>query len=285
MINGLLARRRILLAKQSGEVLPTDMVLLINSPNTGDFSVTTYYGTFTAAKVSAYPYFGTTVTHKLSISDVTFSIVQPLFDSAVRELLVGVESWGTSNTYINTTVLFNRCYNLRSIPSSWEGLGALTTSSYMFQSCTSLGSIPTSWTGLGALNNATDMFRSCTSLGSIPDSWTGLGALTSSIGMFIDCKSLTSIPDSWEGLASLYNARGMFAGCNALTNCGTIFTGLAMVTNVAYLFQYCAGMQGNIHAHYEYLSTKPIAVTSFEQCFRNCTQAVGYGLIPASWKQ
>lgn len=283
MYDMLAARRRIMMAKKSGNA--PDMVLLINSPNAGDFSVTTNYGTFTAVKVSDYPYFGTTVTHKLSISDVTFSIVNPLFDPAVRGLFVGVESWGTSNTYTNTSNLFYGCYNLRSIPSSWEGLGALTTSSYMFQSCTSLKSIPDSWTGLGALTCSIDMFRSCTSLVSIPASWTGLGALNISIGMFIDCKSLTSIPDSWEGLASLYNARGMFAGCNALTNCGTIFTGLANATNVSYLFQYCAGMQGNIHALYEYLSTKPIVVTSFEQCFRNCTQAVGYDLIPITWKQ
>jgi len=223
MYDMLLARRRIMMAKQSGNA--PDMVLLINSSNAGDFSVTTNYGTFTAVKVSDYSYLGTTVTHKLSMSNVTFSAIQRLSDdSAVRGLFVGVESWGTSNTYTNTSYLFDWCSNLRGIPSSWEGLGALTTSSYMFKSCTSLVSIPASWTGLGALNQATDMFRNCTSLSSIPDSWTGLGALNSSIGMFIDCKSLTSIPDSWEGLASLYNARGMFAGCNALTNCGTIFT-------------------------------------------------------------
>ena len=69
-------KRRAFLAKQSGEALPTDMVLLINSPNTGNFSVYTNYGAFTAVKVSDYPYFDTTVTHKLSISDVTFSTGQ-----------------------------------------------------------------------------------------------------------------------------------------------------------------------------------------------------------------
>ena len=67
----LLARRRILFAKQSGATPCIDMVLLINSTNTGDFSVTTNYGEFIAAKVSDYSYFDTTVTHKLSISDVS----------------------------------------------------------------------------------------------------------------------------------------------------------------------------------------------------------------------
>ena len=259
MITAILARRRILLAKQSGEVLPTDMVLLINSPNTGDFSVTTNYGTFTAAKVSDYPYFGTTVTHKLSMSNVTFSTgITISDDSAVRGLFVGVESWGTSNTYTNTSNLFYECSSLRGIPASWEGLGAV--------------------------NNSTGMFAFCTSLTSVPSSWEGLGMLTDAIGMFGSCTSLTSVPSSWEGLWMLTNAINMFGGCTSLTNCGTIFTGLAKATNVSKLFDACTGMQGDIHALYVYLSTKPIAVTSFVSCFHNCTQAVGYDLIPASWK-
>jgi hypothetical protein len=76
----------------------------------------------------------------------------------------------------------------------------------------------------------------------------------------------------------------MFSGCTSLTNCGTIFIGLSKATNVSSLFDGCTGMQGNIHALYGYLSTKPITVTSYRKCFQNCTQAVGYDLIPASWK-
>lgn len=253
MITAILARRRILLAKQSGEA--PDMVLLINSTNTGDFSVTTNYGTFTAVKVSEYPYFGTTVTHKLSISNVVFSTGQRLSDnSAVSGLFVGVESWGTSNTYTNTSYLFSDCPHLRGIPASWEGLGAVS--------------------------NARFMFSACISITSIPDSWEGLGSLYDAYCMFQGCISLTSIPDSWEGLWSLYSAASMFADCTSLTNCGTIFTGLARVTNVSYLFADCSGMQGDIHALYVYLS----AVNAYLGCFRDCTQAVGYDLIPASWK-
>ena len=253
----LLARRRILLAKQSRKA--PDMVLLINSANAGNFSVTTNYGTFVAAKVSEYPYFGTTVTHKLSISGVTFSTGQRLSDnSAVRELFVGAESWGTSNTYTNTKELFKAFTNLRGIPSSWEGLGAVTTTYGMFDTCTSLSSIPPSWAGLGAVTDASYMFLSC--------------------------PSLTRIPDSWEGLDKLTIASGMFGNCTALTNCGTIFTGLAMVTNVKYLFNPCINMGGNIYALYVYLSTKPIAVIDFYYCFGGCYEAVGYESIPASWK-
>ena len=233
MINMLLAHRRILLAKQSGTVPSADMVLLINSPNTGDFSVTTNFGTFTAAKVSEYSYFDTTVTHKLSIRSVAFSTEQRLSnDSAVRGLFVGVESWGTSNTYTNTSILFYACTSLRGIPDSWEGLGLVTNASNMFDSCT----------------------------------------------------SLTSIPDSWEGLGAVTDASNMFTNCTSLTNCGTIFTGLDKVTNVASLFSGCTGMLGDIHALYVYLSTKPIAVRYYSYGFRNCTQAVGYDSIPATWK-
>ena len=205
MYDMLAARRRIMMAKKSGNA--PDMVLLINSPNTGDFSVTTNYGTFTAAKVSAYPYLGTTVTHKLSISGVTFSTGQSLSDtSTVSNLFVGVESWGTSNTYTNTSSLFYGFTSLRGIPSSWAGLANVTS------------------------------------------------------------------------------ADGMFLNCASLSNCGTIFTGLAKVTNVRFLFEGCTAMQGDIYALYEYLSTKSIVVKSKFYCFRGCTQAVGYDLIPASWK-
>ncbi len=283
MITAILARRRILLAKKSGKA--PDMVLLINSPNTGDFSVTTNFGTFTAAKVSDYPYFGTTVTHKLSISDVTFSTGKKLSDaSAVRELLVGVEAWGTSNTYTDTSTLFYVCSRLRGIPSSWEGLGAVTDASYMFRDCTSLESIPASWAGLASLGSTGNMFNRCNSLKSIPSSWEGLGAVTYARYMFLGCTSLESIPASWAGLASLTDASAMFQGCTSLTNCGTTFTGLVRAIAVTYLFDGCTGMLGDIHALYVYLSTKPISVFAYSGCFRNCTQAVGYGSIPASWR-
>ena len=233
MYDMLAARRRIMMTKKRGKTPSTDMVLLINSSNSGDFSVATSYGTFTAAKVSEYPYFDTTVTHKLSISNVTFSTGQRISnDSTVRGLFVGVESWGTSNTYTNTAFLFDSCTNLRGIPSSWAGLAGLNNAYYMFHGCA----------------------------------------------------SLTSIPDSWEGLGALKTASSMFYNCASLTNCGTTFTGLAKATDVRYLFAGCTGMQGDIHALYVYLSTKPIAVSYYSGCFRNCTQAVGYDLIPASWK-
>lgn len=307
----LLARRRIMMAKQGGATPSLAMVLLINSPNTGDFSVATNYGAFTAVKVSDYSYFNTTVTHKLSISDVTFSTGQRLSDnSAVRKLFVGVESWGTSNTYTNTSYLFFDHPNLRGIPASWEGLDAVTNTSNMFYYCTSLASIPDSWQGLGAVTNAGHMFRECTSLTSTPDSWQGLvnvtnaiamfqrctslasipasweglGAVTNAGNMFTHCATLTSIPASWEGLGAVTNASYMFYGCTAITNCGTTFTGLDMATDVSYLFAGCTGMRGDIHALYVYLSTKPVAVKNFSSCFRDCTQAIGYESIPASWK-
>ena len=120
-------------------------------------------------------------------------------------------------------------------------------------------------------------------LTSIPSSWEGLDAVTN-IPFINDCTSLTSIPDSWEGFGALAAVSQMFLNCTSLTNCGTIFTGLAKATEVSSLFDGCTGMQGDIHALYTYLSTKPIAVQYYSYCFRGCTQAVGYGSIPSSWK-
>src|SRR5574344_784914 len=132
MITAFIRRRRAFLAANNS----VDMVLLINSPNTGDFSVTTNYGTFMAVKVSEYSYFDTTVTHKLSIRGVTFSTGQSLSsDSAVSGLFVGVESWGTTNAYTNTLNLFSDCSRLRGIPASWAGLGKLTNAGNMFYGC------------------------------------------------------------------------------------------------------------------------------------------------------
>ena len=128
------------------------------------------------------------------------------------------------------------------------------------------------------------LFYWCSNLRGIPASWEGLGALTSAVNMFQDCTSLSSIPDSWEGLEALTNANSMFRNCTSLTNCGTIFTALAKATTVAWLFSGCTGMLGNIYALYAYLSAKPISVIGYVYCFQNCTQAVGYGSIPSSWK-
>ena len=193
-------------------------------------------------------------------------------------------SWEGLGKLANAGYMFSGCTSLTSIPASWAGLGSVTSTSNMFYRCTSLTSIPTLWDGLGKLINTDSMFFGCTSLASIPDSWEGLGKLANASGMFYGCTSLTSIPTSWEGLGKLANASYMFDTCTSLTNCGTIFTGLAMVTNVRYLFSGCTGMQGDIHALYVYLSTKPVAVSTFSYCFNKCTQAVGYSSIPASWK-
>ena len=215
MITAILARRRILLAKQSG--MASDMVLLINSPNTGDFSVTTSYGTFTAVKVSDYPYLGTTVTHKLSISNVTFSAGKVISgNSTVRGLFVGVESWGTSNTYITTQALFNSCTKLRGIPSSWEGLGELT--------------------------NATEMFWGCTSLTSIPDSWEGLGELTTALGMFSRCNSLTNCGTIFTGLAWATNVNSLFYRCTGMQgDIYTLYVYLSTKPITVSSYSYCFG--------------------------------------------
>ena len=45
--------------------------------------------------------------------------------------------------------------NLKSIPTSWEGLDAVTDASGMFHNCTSIARIPASWEGLDANGNFT----------------------------------------------------------------------------------------------------------------------------------
>jgi hypothetical protein len=49
----------------------------------------------------------------------------------------------------------NDCTTLTSIPSSWEGLEAVTSASSMFYNCTSIARIPASWEGLDADGNFT----------------------------------------------------------------------------------------------------------------------------------
>lgn len=199
-------------------------------------------------------------------------------------------SWQGLNNLVNGNAMFSyglgagqytTTYGLIRLPTTFEGLDSLQTARQMFFYNRFV--IINSFAGLSSLLDATSMFQGCLKLTNIPTSWNGLSALTDASAMFKDCKLLTTIPDNWEGFVNLENMTSMFSGCSKLENCGSFYNGLEKVTNVTSLFQNCSLMSGNIYDMYLYLSTKPIPVTSYANCFTGCTGGEGYDMIPSSW--
>lgn len=137
----------------------------------------------------------------------------------------------------------------------------------------------TDWNTAGV--DCTQMFSGCTSLTEV--SLPSNAKVTNASNMFRSSK-ITSIPSL--DLSSCPDTSGMFNGCTSLTSVPSLTLPATTTTNN--MFQGCTAVESGALAMYNYLSTKAIAVTTYNNTFTNCgsdtvTGAQELAQIPTSW--
>ena len=164
---------------------------------------------------------------------------------------------------------------------------SISNPDYMFCRFNGLKSI-TSWAGAENYTVLHDTFAMSTGLATLPASWNGLGNVTQLIGTFNSC-GLTSIPSSYAGLGKLTRASHAFAvgaeGTVAKMTTGGD-SGLETLSDLTWsegMFWGQSLWTGNAKAVYDYLKTKSIKVSNYDNTFTNCTSSTGYNHIPTSW--
>lgn len=193
-----------------------------------------------------------------------------------------IKSWTGAEHYTELTYLFAES-DLETV-ETWDGLDSLVSMYAAFYSASNLSSIPASWRGLESVQMLDYAFEYCYNLSSIPNTWEGLESVTSLYEAFYYCTSLTAIPESWRGLDSVTSLYYAFYNCeNIVTGGNEDFSSLANVTDTYHMFSYCYNWTGNGYGLYEYLSTKPITVSSHSYTFGNCSNAIDYEYIPTDW--
>ncbi len=178
----------------------------------------------------------------------------------------------------NTNRMFYGCTALTSAPS--YNLSAVTDSSEMFRGCSSLTSAPS--LTFQSLTTSYGMFFGCSALSSVPAY--DLAGCTNTYNMFNGCTSLTSVPS--YVLTSATNTSNMFKGCTSLTSVPSVT--LPAATNTSSMFSGCTAVASGVLTMYNYLSTKTVAVTTYNDTFTNCgsnttTGAAELAQIPTSW--
>lgn len=193
-----------------------------------------------------------------------------------------IKTWAGAERYTELTYLFYES-DLETV-ETWDGLDSLVSMYAAFYSASNLSSIPASWRGLESVQTFDCAFEYCYNLSSIPNTWEGLDSVTSLYEAFYYCTSITAIPESWRGLESVTSLYEAFYNCeNIATGGNEDFDSLANVTDSYYAFRYCSKWTGNGYGLYEYLSTKPITVSSHSYTFGNCTNVIDYEYIPTDW--
>lgn len=177
--------------------------------------------------------------------------------------------------------------------------------SYMFQGCTNLTEVSLPYNA--KVTNASSMFKQSASLSAAPA--LDLSSCTSTESMFDGCSSLTYVPSNYDVSASTSAVR-MFFGCSALTHIPSyVFTSATSFGNFAcsctaliqvpvltcpaatstpQMFRACPAVESGASNMYNYLSTKPVAVTSYSNTFTDCGSGTATGIadlatIPDTW--
>ena len=193
-----------------------------------------------------------------------------------------IKSWAGAEHYTELTYIFAES-DLETV-ETWYGLDSLVSMYAAFYSAYNLSSIPASWRGLESVQGLDQTFQYCYNLSAIPNTWEGLESVTSLYETFYYCNRLTAIPESWKGLESVSSLEDTFYYCdNIATGGNEDFDSLANVTDTYEAFYYCSNWTGNGYGLYEYLSTKPITVSSYSYTFSHCTNAIDYEYIPTNW--
>lgn len=179
-------------------------------------------------------------------------------------------TWNYCNNVINLTgtggPVFSGCTKLEKIPSSWDGLSAISYFGNIFEGCTALKAIPESFSGLKNVTymgyafkdcssissplvswgceHATyigNMFENCISLTAIPKDFIGLENVTYANSAFAGCTALKKMPNSWEGLNICNTTDSMFYNCKSITTIPQRWTGLAS-WDMDYMFKNCSSL-------------------------------------------
>ena len=132
--------------------------------------------------------------------------------------------------------------------------------------------------------NGSDMVRA--SLFCCYEGWTG----------YADLNQLVLISENlFSNNTAVTNFEYTFQGCDGLTNIpANLFSNNTAVTNFDYTFASCAGLTGTVPVNNDgtpiYNRSTPgkegyAIVTSYVNCFGNCTGLTDYSSIPSGWKE
>ena len=213
---------------------------------------------------------------------------------------------------------FSGCYQLTSISENlFSNNTAVTDFNYTFGYCSGLtGSIPANlFSNNTAVTDFSETFYNCTGLiGSIPENLFSNNTAVTSFGYtFSSCSGLTSIPENlFSNNKAVTSFFATFSGCSQLTSTAvtsfnstfrycsgltsipeSLFSNNTAVNNFGYTFASCSGLTGNVPTDTDgtpiYNRSTPgksgyAIVTSYTNCFRNCSGLTDYVSIPSSWK-
>jgi len=228
-----------------------------------------------------------------------------------KTMITRVLSWGNPEITNLSSISFNNCTSLISLPNERGGLKKIDISEEgigIFYNCSSLKSIPNGLFDGCVSQTLHEVFRGCTSLTSIPkDIFKYMPNITEVDGTFLGCTSLENIPSElFKYNPNIYMMTQVFEGCTSLTSIPTglfdnnpllsrlsrCFYGCSSIVNfptdlfdnntdivrVDYLFYNCVNLIGDAFLFWE--SGGNWTITDSEYCYTNATKLNNYDDIP-----
>ena len=186
----------------------------------------------------------------------------------------------TGTTGMTSARYFNSSNVKKYTWTDWNTDGVDCTE--MFRQCTHLTEV--SLPANAKVTNAYRMFA-YSGVASIPS--LDLSSCTSTQRMCQDCSSLVTAQSL--DLSSATDTSYMFGNCTSLSRVPSLT--LPATTNTRYMFSGCTVVESGALDMYNYLSTKPVAVTTYNGTFNNCGSSADpsapihteMAQIPTSW--
>ena len=142
----------------------------------------------------------------------------------------------------NSSELFYKCDNLKTIDLSGFDTSSVTDMSSMFCYCSRLTSLDLSGLDTSSVTSMYSMFSGCRALTSVDLSGLDTSSVTNMDSMFWSCSGLTSLDLSGLDTSSVKDMGSMFRGCSGLTSLDLSGFDTSRVWFMSSMFSGCSGL-------------------------------------------
>lgn len=134
--------------------------------------------------------------------------------------------------------MFDECYALETLDTSFITSEKITDVSYMFNDCDSLKSVDASALNTSNVTDMSYMFCGCNALETVNLSNWNTSKVTDMKGMFSFCEEMTQLDITGFDTSNVTNMASMFAGMEKVQNLDITKLRTSKVTNMGCMFMY-----------------------------------------------
>lgn len=197
----------------------------------------------------------------------------------------------------NMNSLFSTCPSLGNLPQQlFANMTSVTNCGYLYEKCTAMTGFP-SLKSCTSLTTANALWKDCVQLTEAPADYfpESVKDGTTVAYMFQNCSALKTVPEEFfKHFAGVTIISQMFENCSSLEQLPVgLFDYMPNIKTASRTFNGCGAFTGEspytvvdgekIHLYDRAPENGFVALTKYDDCFKECTKIADLNLIPLAW--